>query len=115
MKEAKFEITTQGAPLVNSIWYRRIGWRHWQVLVDMHSKYCNLDGYGGNTLLLSADEYSIKLKEDVPRNEATYVQMKALQGCQPIAHSRGRYNITIVFEKPLPQWLERFDFARRWL
>lgn len=96
----KVKIAHQGAPIVNYGEIAEVGKNIIGLYVDLKSKYCEVDAMTTGSdgicgVYIGTNEESIKLKEDVDRNEPTKIEFPEFKGWNVFAAHLGRYTLSV--------------------
>lgn len=96
-EETRIVIKSQGAPILNDAIVLKRGDEIVAVSIDCKSKYCevafSITGNDSVSLCIVANERSLNLNEDVPRNTPTIIDLVDFAGWNILCTGAGRYEI----------------------
>lgn len=102
MSDITFEVSTQGAPIVNDAYLHDEDVA--LVYVDLASKYCDVqwtgtDDAGIPMIGIYASEHSLHLDKTKSRDDITELRFPGFAGWHVSAANSGRYTLTVVFTR----------------
>lgn len=97
--QTPIEIKAQGAPRINAALVHARGETCALLSVDLHSKYCQVLSWGGESVFVGASERSLHLDESQPREAPTEIAFPEFAGWRVWCADLGRYTLSLALIK----------------